>query len=85
MNAHYQTLFTIYEIAKADQRPEIYPCRPREIILRLMLSWDVIQQHINLLQSEGLITTRQLDTLVIHITGEGLNKIRSLTGDKQSA
>lgn len=72
MHAHYEVLHLIFEIVKNDMAPLSYPCKPRELILRSMLDWSVIQQYLNELEAEGLITTRQLDTLVISITDKGM-------------
>jgi hypothetical protein len=77
MESHYKTLLTIYNITKDDPQPETYKCRPREIILRQFQDWSVIQQHLALLESEGLITTSQEDTLVIWITSEGIAHIKN--------
>ena len=77
MAVHYKTLQTIYDISKADPQPDTYKCRPREIILRQFQDWSIIQQHLKLLQEEGLIITRQEDTLVIFITLPGIEKITS--------
>lgn len=74
----YQLLQTIYEISKHDPDPETYPCKPRELILRLMLDWGTIQQLLQNLEQEKLIRTIQLDTLVIRITKEGILKIAEL-------
>ena len=75
MEAHYKTLLTIYNISKEDPQPETYKCRPREIILRQFLDWSVIQQHLSILETEGLIITSQEDTLVICITNAGIEKV----------
>ena len=74
MISHYHTLQTIYNITKSDPRPITYLCRPREIILRQFQDWSVIQQHLKLLEEEGFIITKQMDTLVITITAEGIDK-----------
>jgi DNA-binding MarR family transcriptional regulator len=74
----YQLLQTIYEISKHDPRPETYPCKPRELILRLMQDWTIIQQSLIDLEKEKLISTVQHDTLVIRITSEGIQKINEL-------
>lgn len=84
MQDHHQLLHTIYEIVRQDPQPEQYACRPRELILRRMQEWSDIQQQLILLEAEGLVSTRQLDTLVIHITPAGLEKMEqpnSLVGD----
>ena len=77
MEAHYKTLQTIFNIIKDDPQPETYKCRPREIILRQFQEWSVIQQHLKLLENEGLVITSQEDTLVICITIAGIEKITS--------
>ncbi len=83
MNAHYKTLQTIYTITKQDPQPVTYQCRPREIILRQFQDWSIIQQHLKLLEEEGFVVTRQLDTLVITITKTGIEKILSENFDYQ--
>jgi hypothetical protein len=76
MQDHYHLLQTIYEIVKNDPQPENYGCRPRELILRRLQEWSVIQQQLHLLEEEELVTTEQQDTLVIRITAMGLEKAR---------
>ena len=83
MNAHYRTLQTIYSITCHDPQPLTYQCRPREIILRQFQDWSVIQQHLQLLETEGYVLTKQLDTLIINITSAGVEKITSLNFDLQ--
>jgi len=77
MESHYKTLLTIYNITKEDPQPVTYKCRPKEIILRQYQDWNVIQQHLGLLENEGLITTKQEDTLVIWITSAGIDLIKA--------
>jgi hypothetical protein len=76
MQDHYHLLQTIYEIVKNDPQPEQYGCRPRELILRRLQEWSVIQQQLHSLEEEELVTTEQQDTLVIRITSMGLEKAR---------
>ena len=76
METRYQVLNTLYEIVKDKQDPQTYPCRPREIILRTYLDWDVIYQNLKTLEEEKLVTTKQLDTLVVTITKEGMEIIK---------
>ena len=76
MEPHYKTLQTIFNITKEDPQPCTYKCRPREIILRQFQDWSVIQQHLDLLEAEELINTRQEETLVILITVAGIEKIK---------
>ena len=75
MEAHYRTLQTIYTITHQDPQPTTYQCKPREIILRQFQDWSVIQQDISQLEAEGLVTTRQKETLIITITSTGIEKI----------
>jgi len=85
MEPQYKTLQTIFNITREDSQPTTYKCRPREIILRQFQDWSEIQQHLHLLETEGLINTRQEETLVIQITHQGIAKIISsnllVTGD----
>jgi hypothetical protein len=85
MELQYVVLRTIYDIVQHDPQPETYKVRPREIILRIFQDWGIIQQHLGALESEGFIQMKQLDTLVIHITASGINKVRLLTEDIKSA
>ena len=79
MQDHYHLLRTIYEIVKNDPQPEQYGCRPRELILRQLQEWTVIQQQLQMLEQEELVTTQQQDTLIIRITAAGLE--RAMTPD----
>jgi hypothetical protein len=83
MNSHYKTLETIYTIAHQDPNPITYLCRPREIILRQFQDWSVIQQHLELLEQEGMVITKQMDTLIISITLSGIQKVVSGNLDLQ--
>ncbi len=76
MQAHYQLLHTIYEIVKEDPQPEYYNCRPRELILRQLQDWSIIQDNLQELQKESLVILEQKDTLIIRITEAGLLKVR---------
>ena len=84
MESHYKTLQTIYTITEKDPQPVTYPCRPREIILRQFQDWTIIEQHLKLLQQEGYVITKQLDTLIITITKEGIEKVLSENFDLQN-
>jgi hypothetical protein len=74
MDHRYHTLTAIYTIVKQSSHPSSYLLRPREIILRLMDDWSTIQAHLKELEKEKLVVTQQLDTLVINITEEGIEK-----------
>jgi hypothetical protein len=76
MQDHYHLLQTIYQIVKNDPQPEHYGCRPRELILRRLQEWSVIQHQLELLQDEELVTMEQQDTLVIRITSAGMEKAK---------
>ena len=76
MQEHLQLLQTIYEIVKNDPQPEHYGCRPREIILRRLQEWSVIHQQLLLLCEENFISLEQQDTLIIRITGAGIEKAK---------
>jgi predicted transcriptional regulator len=77
MDPRYKTLTTIFTITKDDPQPTTYKCRPRDLILRQFQDWSIIQQHIEQLESEGLVLMRQEDTLVIQITADGIEKIKA--------
>ena len=77
METQYKTLQTIYSITNQDPQPLTYQCRPREIILRQFQDWNVIQEHLQLLEGEGLVVTIQKDTLIITITAAGIEKVLS--------
>ena len=85
MEARYQTLKTIYDIAGRDPQPEKYECRPREMILRLFVDWSVIHQHLKILEEEGLISTAQLNTLIVRISREGIEKLQQLKQERATA
>ena len=72
MQDHFHLLQIIYDIVKDDPQPEHYTCRPRELILRTLQDWSVIQKHLDRLEEELLVTTEQRDTLIIRITNTGL-------------
>jgi hypothetical protein len=77
MQDHYHLLQTIYQIVKNDPQPEHYGCRPRELILRRLQEWSVIQHQLRLLEEEALVVTEQQDTLIIRITRAGLAKAKT--------
>ena len=77
METQYKTLQTIYSITNQDPQPLAYQCLPREIILRQFQDWSVIQEHLQLLEQEGLVVTTQKDTLIITITAAGIEKVLS--------
>ena len=83
MKSHYKTLETIYNIAHQDPNPITYLCRPREIILRQFQDWSILQQHLELLEQEGMVVTKQMDTLIISITLSGIQKVASGNFDLQ--
>lgn len=76
MQDHYKLLRTIYQIVKNDPQPEQYGCRPRDLILRQLQEWSVIQRQLQMLEEEELVTMEQQDTLIIRITASGLEKAK---------
>ena len=79
MGDEYSTLQTIYNIVKNDTSPETYLCSAREIILRQVNDWDIIQQHLKILTEKGFVVVKQLDKIAICITASGIEKIKSYT------
>jgi hypothetical protein len=55
------------------------------MILRLFVDWSVIHQHLKILEEEGLITTAQLNTLIVRISREGIEKLRQLKQERANA
>jgi len=76
MQDHYQLLHTIYDIVKSDPQPMRYNCRPRELILRYFQDWNIIQEQLSTLESEGLVDTQQENTLLIRITQAGMDRVQ---------
>ena len=69
---HYPILQIIYQIVKEDPQPLKYQVHPRDLILRSMQDWSTIQASLSALEKEGLIVTRQLESLQIFLTEQGL-------------
>jgi hypothetical protein len=78
MEACYQTLNTIYEIVKTDPAPTTYLCTPHEIILRHPQDWKVIEEHLNKLAKEQLVSIKHLDKIFISITSAGIAKAKAV-------
>ena len=80
METKYRTLQTLYDIVKTKPNPQDYQCTPRQIILRLLLEWDVILQHLNSLAEEDLVTVQKIENSVgISITLQGIEKLKSFS------
>jgi hypothetical protein len=62
----------IYQIVKEGVHPLSYGVKPRELILRSMQDWNVIHTSLTLLEKEGYLVTRQVDTLQVLLTQKGL-------------
>jgi len=77
MEAKYKTLQAVYSIVKEDNDPTTYPCSYRELILK-NLNTDILQEHLEALSTEGLVSLKKLERMVICITDKGIEKIRSL-------
>lgn len=74
MQAHHQTLQTIYKIAKDHPHPTSYPISPRELILTLPISWDIIQQQLTELEKEELVSIQHLEKPLVSITALGIQR-----------
>jgi hypothetical protein len=80
METKYRTLQTLYDIVKNKPNPHTYQCTPRQIILRLLLEWDVILQHLNSLAEEDLVSVQKIENSVgISITLQGIEKLKSFS------
>lgn len=79
--SHEKVLRLIYSIVKNDPYPLRYIIHPRELILRSMQEWSEIQISLQYLESEGDILTRQVESLRISLTEQGLRKCRDSRED----
>lgn len=70
--AHYGILRILYSIVKEDPYPLKYQVHPRELILRSLQDWSEIQSCLAILEKEGMILTRKVETLQISLTELGL-------------
>lgn len=77
MENEFVTLKTIYEIVKNDPNPITYLCSAREIILRQLNDWDVISEHLKILEENNLVLVKQLDKIAISITTNGIDKVKN--------
>lgn len=77
MGDEYYTLQTIFNIVKNDASPETYLCSAREIILRQLNGWDIIQNHLKILAEKEFVIVKQLDKIAISITTSGIEQIKS--------
>jgi len=84
MEDEYITLQTIFDIVKNDPNPETYLCSAREIILRQLNGWDIIQGHLQLLAEGGLVVVKHLDKIAISITPSGIEKVKSASFRNES-
>jgi hypothetical protein len=71
------TLKTIYEIVKNEAYPETYLCSAREIILRQFNGWEVIENHLRVLEERELVVVKHLDKIAISITQKGIDEVKS--------
>lgn len=84
MEEEYLTLQTIFDIVKNDANPQTYLCSAREIILRQLNGWDVIQRHLQLLAENGFVVVKHLDKIAISITQSGIDRIKSASAYQPS-
>ena len=78
MEDEYLTLKTIFDIVKHDPNPQTYLCSAREIILRQLHGWDIIQKHLQLLADKEFVVVKHLDKIAISITASGIEKIKAV-------
>jgi hypothetical protein len=62
----------LYQIVKEEGRPLSYGVKPRELILHAMQDWNTIHASLIILEKEGYVISRQVDTLQILLTEKGL-------------
>lgn len=62
----------LYQIVKEDVHPLSYGVKPRELILHAMQDWSAIHASLIILEKEGYVVTRQVDTLQVLLTQKGL-------------
>lgn len=79
MEDEYLTLKTIFDIVRNDANPETYLCSAREIILRQLNGWDIIQSHLQLLADKEFVIVKYLDKMVVSITLKGIEKVKAAT------
>lgn len=79
MEEEFITLQTIFDIVKNDSNPKTYLCSAREIILRQLCGWNIIQDHLQLLAEKEMVVVKQLDKVFISITEKGIRYVNSAT------
>lgn len=79
MDKRYVTLQTLAGIVRETPHPTHYLCTPREMILHSVFDWELIRNHLGLLEQEEMVAISQADTLLFSITEKGYDKIQSMT------
>ena len=82
METIYQTLQIIYKIVIQDTDPTTFPCTYRDIILNSPYDTSIIQEHLDILAAEEMLLVKKLDRPVFCITNKGIEKMKSLTWNK---
>lgn len=72
-------LAMIYQIVKEEPQPLACPCKPRELILRMLLDWTVIVEAVKVLELAEMVSTVQKDTMEICITQKGLEALQGMS------
>jgi predicted transcriptional regulator len=85
MEEEFITLQTIFDIVKNDSNPKTYLCSAREIILRQLCGWNIIQDHLQLLAEKEMVVVKQLDKIFVSITEKGIEYVNSATPVAETA
>ena len=80
MTAQYETLKILSWIAEKATHPDRYLCNPREMILASKTEWDLMQEHLYDLETEGYVTIASTIPISFSITEKGIKKVNSLAG-----
>jgi len=80
----YCLLQVIYKIVQHDPKPQFCPVRPRELILHCMEDWSSIKAQLDFLEREEMVTTRQAETLIIHMTEKGKEYAQQLVKEERT-
>ncbi len=76
MESKLVTLSAIYEMVKNQPDPTTALIQSSELILQQSCAWDEVGNNLKELQTDGLVTMKQLITAVVSITEKGIQYIR---------
>lgn len=83
MESRYATLKTLHDLVREKVHPTQYRCPVGELLVRGNRPWDQLLDHLQHLCGEGLVHLYPSATLQVSITGEGVEKITTLSGIHQ--